>query len=298
MDDDTTQAAWDQAEQEEQQQMTHVYQAIAAVTGRLAKTGISKNRKNQQQGYSFRGIDDVYNALSSEIAEARLCLLPRVTSREVTERTTKSGSALFYVVVGVDFDLVSAVDGSRHTVHVIGEAMDSADKATNKAMSAAYKYMAMQVFCIPTEGDNDADATTPEPVVPKIDTKLVNKWSAALFDAQDEQDKLYGIWAEIKGDHDFAGAVWSTLPRAMKDRVKYDNTNRGVLFANKDRQSDNHPNAKGTINIEGVEYWLSAWTKTSKNGERYQSLSVKLKEAAPPRAAAAAPAEFDDEIPF
>jgi uncharacterized protein (DUF736 family) len=80
--------------------------------------------------------------------------------------------------------------------------------------------------------------------------------------------------------------------------MSYDNTNRGVLFANKDRQSDNHPNAKGTINIEGVEYWLSAWTKTSKNGERYQSLSVKLKEAAPPRAAAAAPAEFDDEIPF
>jgi hypothetical protein len=84
----------------------------------------------------------------------------------VTERTTKSGSALFYVVVGVDFDLVSAVDGSRHTVHVIGEAMDSADKATNKAMSAAYKYMAMQVFCIPTEGDNDADATTHTDVTP------------------------------------------------------------------------------------------------------------------------------------
>lgn len=58
---------------------------------------------------------------------------------------------------------MSAVDGSRHTVSTFGEAMDSADKATNKAMSAAYKYMAMQTFCIPTEGDNDADATTPEP---------------------------------------------------------------------------------------------------------------------------------------
>src|SRR5690606_19364534 len=43
-----------------------------------------------------------------------------------------------------------------------GEAMDSADKATNKAMSAAYKYAAFQTFCIPTEGDNDADATTHE----------------------------------------------------------------------------------------------------------------------------------------
>jgi hypothetical protein len=40
--------------------------------------------------------------------------------------------------------------------------MDSGDKATNKAMSAAYKYMAMQLFCIPTEGDNDADSSTHE----------------------------------------------------------------------------------------------------------------------------------------
>jgi hypothetical protein len=138
----------------------HVYAAIAEVTGKLAKTGIGKDRKNDQQGYKFRGIDDVYNALSALIAEANLCILPRVTSREITERQTQRGGVLFYVVCGIDFTLVSAVDGSMHTVHVIGEAMDSGDKATNKAMSAGYKYMAMQVFCIPTEGDNDADATT------------------------------------------------------------------------------------------------------------------------------------------
>jgi hypothetical protein len=40
--------------------------------------------------------------------------------------------------------------------------MDMADKATNKAMSAAYKYACLQAFCIPTEGDNDADASTPD----------------------------------------------------------------------------------------------------------------------------------------
>ena len=48
-----------------------------------------------------------------------------------------------------------------------GEAMDSADKSTNKAMSAAYKYMCLQVFCIPTEGDNDADGTTPDMIKPQ-----------------------------------------------------------------------------------------------------------------------------------
>ena len=72
------------------------------------------------------------------------------------------GTALFYVTVRCEFDFVSSEDGSKHTVTTYGEAMDSGDKATNKAMSAAYKYACMQAFSIPTEGDNDADATTHE----------------------------------------------------------------------------------------------------------------------------------------
>jgi hypothetical protein len=139
-----------------------VYAAIAAVMAELAKAGISKDRSNSQQGYKFRGIDDVYNALSPALALHNLCMLPRILSREVTERTTQKGNALFYVVVEAEFDLISTEDGTKHTVRTYGEAMDSADKATNKAMSAAYKYAAMQAFAIPTEGDNDADSTTHE----------------------------------------------------------------------------------------------------------------------------------------
>lgn len=139
-----------------------VYQAINAVQSALAQTGITKDRKNQQQGYSFRGIDDVFNALSPLLAKNGLCILPRVVSRECIERQTMKGGTLFYVTVGVEFDFVSAEDGSTHMVKTYGEAMDSADKATNKAMSAAYKYAAFQAFAIPTEGDNDADANTPD----------------------------------------------------------------------------------------------------------------------------------------
>ena len=139
-----------------------VYEAIAAVTAEMSKEGISKGRRNQQQGYQFRGIDDVYNALSPMLAAHKLCILPRIISRDLIERQTAKGGALFYVTVEAEFDFVSAEDGSKHTVRTFGEAMDSADKATNKAMSAAYKYAAMQTFCIPTEGDNDADATTHE----------------------------------------------------------------------------------------------------------------------------------------
>lgn len=137
-----------------------VYAKIAAVQAALAKTGISKDRKNQQQGYNFRGIDEVYNTLAPLLADHGLAILPRILSRELVERKTAKGAPLFYVTVEAEFDFVSADDGSSHTVRTYGEAMDSADKATNKAMSAAYKYAAMMTFAIPTEGDNDADSTT------------------------------------------------------------------------------------------------------------------------------------------
>jgi hypothetical protein len=139
-----------------------VYTAIAAVMADIAKEGISKSRSNQSQGYKFRGIDDVYNALAPILAKHHLCLVPQVLNREVVERTNTKGTVLFYVTCQVKFTLVSAEDGSSVEAVTYGEAMDSGDKATNKAMSAAYKYMAMQTFCIPTEGDNDADATTHE----------------------------------------------------------------------------------------------------------------------------------------
>jgi len=158
-----------------------VYQAIAAIAGQMSKEGISKNRKNQQQGYQFRGIDDVYNALAPMLAAHNLVILPRMVGREVVERQTMKGGTLFYVTVEAEFDFVSAEDGSKHTVRTFGEAMDSADKATNKAMSAAYKYAAFQTFCIPTEGDNDADATTHEVAArPKAEPKAaVNMDDAA-----------------------------------------------------------------------------------------------------------------------
>jgi hypothetical protein len=149
--------------------MKKVYSAINRVTEELAREGITKSRNNAQQGYKFRGIDDVYNAIASVVSKHGLCILPRVLSREVTERATKNGGVMSYVVTDMEFDLVCAEDDSMHTIRVVGEAMDSADKATNKAMSAAMKYACLMAFQIPTEGDNDADATTP-PVGPRVES--------------------------------------------------------------------------------------------------------------------------------
>ncbi|MBD9984555.1 ERF family protein [Citrobacter portucalensis] len=136
-----------------------VYAAISAVARDMAEVGISKDRENRQQGFSFRGIDQVYNALAPMLAKHGLVILPRITERTVTERVTQKGGVLFYVVVKAEFDFVATEDGSMHTIVTYGEAMDSGDKATNKAMSIAYKYAAFQTFCIPTEQTAiDADA--------------------------------------------------------------------------------------------------------------------------------------------
>lgn len=151
----------------------NVYQAINAITEELATVGISKDNTNTQQNYKFRGIDDVYNALSRLLAKHKLVIMPYVLSREVTERQSvkewqgkERVSTLFYVLLQVRYDFISVADGSKHEVVVYGEAMDSGDKATNKAMSAAYKYACLQTFAIPTEGDNDADKTTHENIKP------------------------------------------------------------------------------------------------------------------------------------
>ena len=155
-----------------------VYKAISAVQADLAKEGIGKDRKNLMQGYNFRGIDDMYNALAPLLAKHGLCVLPRTLSRECVERQSAKGGALFYITVEMEFDFVAAEDASKHTVKMYGEAMDSGDKATNKAMSAAYKYACMQAFSIPTEGDNDADAHThevkPAEVKPKELPKMIS----------------------------------------------------------------------------------------------------------------------------
>lgn len=54
--------------------------------------------------------------------------------------------------------------------------------------------------------------------------------------------------------------------------------NTGTLFRNDKREKDTHPQAKGSALIDGVEYWVSAWTKEGKDGERFQSLAFKRKE--------------------
>jgi hypothetical protein len=121
---------------------------------------IGKDRKNASQGYNFRGIDDVYNALHEVLARHGVFSVPEVIDERSEERKTNKGSALIYRVLRVRYTFF-AEDGTSVAAVVVGEGMDSGDKASNKAMSVAHKYALLQVLCIPTEEakDPEADAT-------------------------------------------------------------------------------------------------------------------------------------------
>jgi hypothetical protein len=194
---------------------TKVYKAINAVQTDLATVGITKDRRNQQgSGYNFRGIDDVYNTIAPLLAKHGLCILPRVLAREVTERLSQKGGALFYVTVEVEFDFVAAEDGSKHVVKTFGEAMDSGDKATNKAMSAAYKYACFQAFSIPTEADNDADAHTHAVAVVDITDHL------SAIEASASSDELAACYAAAINACQGNQALQTKVMAAKKARIE------------------------------------------------------------------------------
>lgn len=146
----------------------NVFAAIHAVLTELSQVGISKDRHTDSgPRYSFRGIEDVYSALAPLLAKHGLLILPRVVDRQVREvdTTNSKGEAkvTLYTSLTVEYDFIAVSDGSTHTVSIVGEAMDNGDKSTNKALSAAYKYMALQSFCIRTDGVSvDSETETHE----------------------------------------------------------------------------------------------------------------------------------------
>ncbi len=136
----------------------HVRKAVLAITAAMAQSGIGKDRKNQMQGFMFRGIDDVLNALASLYVKEQVVVLPSYGERIKTEYESNKGGKLFNVTLSASYRIVSLVDGSEMiSGPFFGEGMDSADKATNKAMSIAYKYFAIQTFAIPVVGNDDPD---------------------------------------------------------------------------------------------------------------------------------------------
>jgi len=139
-----------------------IIQTINLVMTDLAAIGIGKDRVNEMQRYNFRGIDDVYNAIANLYSKHGLVVLPQVLeySREIGQ--TSKGTPQVTVTQHVQFTFHHIHNEQTVITTQWGEAADTSDKATNKASSAAYKYMAIESFAIPIVGNDDADNSHPE----------------------------------------------------------------------------------------------------------------------------------------
>lgn len=176
-----------------------IYTAIPAIMGELGHIG--KDRKNQQQGFMFRGVDQVMNTMKPLLAKYGVFPVPEVVETTRSERTTKSGGNLIYTIHKIKYHFVAS-DASEVCATVVGEGMDSADKSSNKAMAVAFKYACFQVFCIPTEemAKDDPDGYSPESSVPTPTQAELKRYIDNCHTVEDFQD-LNAMWgAAIKAD--------------------------------------------------------------------------------------------------
>lgn len=195
-----------------------IYQAITNVMKDIG--AVSKDSTNGVDGYRYRGIDAVMNALSPALIKNGVVVIPQVLEMKREERVKKDGGGLLYSVVKVKYTFY-AEDGSFVDTVVIGEGMDESDKSMNKAMSAAYKYACFQTFCIPTDEmiDSETDSPKAKPKVQDIRTHTanVNKSTDGVFERiaksslfKDDERFLIGsqhvinkTFGEIKGTKGF-----------------------------------------------------------------------------------------------
>lgn len=179
-----------------------IYGALTAIIGEVSAIG--KNNKNQQQGFMFRGIDDVMNELHTLFGKHKVIIIPEVVDYNVNEKTTKTGSVWYQTRTTVKFHFV-ADDGSEVVTTNVGEAMDSADKGMNKTMSCALKYALMQMFLIPTKETEDPDRVTLPDTVPTFPQDLLKK--VELCATLDDVTALWKANTQWQNNAQFKAAV-------------------------------------------------------------------------------------------
>lgn len=152
------------------EQMVKVMQAVSHV---------AKRDRNTQQGFNFRGIDSVLNAVGPAFREHGVFVQPSILNVDTFDvRVGKNNLPGYRTIVRMNYAFVAA-DGSQVGVEISGEAVDTGDKSLSKALSMAYKYALLQTLALPTD-EPDPDATSHEAVGPR----MVNTPEQAQTEAQ------------------------------------------------------------------------------------------------------------------
>lgn len=145
-----------------------IFQRMTAILGELPALG--KSAFNEQQRFHYRSHDDVLNALNPLLAKHGVFVVPLVLDRLPAQRTTRGGGIMYEVNLHVQYTFYAS-DGSAVRASAWGEGTDSGDKATNKAMTMAFKNVLAQAFAISTADTIDADGQTPEETVKAFDVE-------------------------------------------------------------------------------------------------------------------------------
>lgn len=186
-----------------------IYSAICGVMEDIGAVG--KGDYNKTQGFKYRGIDAVMNALNPAMVKHKIFCAPEVLEQSREERATSKGGSLIYSVCRMRYRFFTT-DGSYVDAIVVGEGMDSGDKATNKAMSVAFKYACFQTFCIPTENLMD----DPDSEVPDGSSKKKDARKPPEGDAKDGDPEMEKLFRELADELIRTGYGESSIIRTYK----------------------------------------------------------------------------------
>lgn len=215
-------------EQEPQAQPGLIFERLSMVQGELPAIG--KDRFNQQQGFKFRGVDDVLNALNPLLSKYSVFFSPTVLERVVAQRSTRNGGIMYEVNLHVQYTFFTD-DGSHFTATAWGEGTDSGDKATNKAMTLAMKNVLLQVFSINTTDNQDPDDTTPEETTGRQQEQPRRSQPAAEGPPPADDDAVAGGWDSEQHrseNHRALATGVKSLPEEQQELIREHRKNSGL----------------------------------------------------------------------
>ena len=210
--------------------MTTIQACLVAVMGEV--TAVGKNDKNTHQGFNFRGIDAVVNAVGPALRKHHVVVMPEVVDYTYGEiEIGKDRKLTGHAKVKVRYSFYGP-EGDALTTTVVAESMDSGDKATAKAMSVAFRTALLQALCLPTN-EPDPDASTyeraepkpragkPKPVKAAVDVlpvEVSGPWMNRIHQCTNA-DELREVWKELNGEGILDSAFDDSL-RTMRDAVQ------------------------------------------------------------------------------
>lgn len=175
-----------------------IYGDLAAVMADV--TAVGKDGRNESQGYRFRGIDGVLNAVGPALRAHRVIVMPEML--EMTDEVVEVGknrSRMSRVTVRVRYSFIAS-DGSMLHAVVPGEALDSSDKAGSKAMSVAFRTVLIQALALPTdEPDPDASSYERSEPPPPMTSSQQSDIADALADLDESAAAVVRSWWKSEG---------------------------------------------------------------------------------------------------